>query len=298
MVRKSTPVEKAARMLDLVPYISSHQGIETSELAKEFGISEEELLNDLNSLWMCGDNRFDLIELQFESGYVTIRNAETLNLIRSLSQQEIISLLLGLDLIEKNLPHNRGDLAQEISQLRNRLGNGLARILDATPSLDSQIVQVIQEALSTQRRIAIEYLSPTEDQLSQREVTPLNLFSEGERDFLLAFCEMASAHRTFRVDRIQSARLLEVTARAVVDQPREALLEKYDVAIHRHLRRCREALGDFLSGQGSAVTVSSYNSDWLLRTVMASGGAMEVTSSPEMRERIVQNATKALELYR
>jgi proteasome accessory factor C len=87
MARKSSPIEKAARMLDLVPFITAHQGIGTAELASEFGISEEELLNDLNSLWMCGDNRFDLIDLQFDSGYVTIRNAETLNLIRSLTQQ-------------------------------------------------------------------------------------------------------------------------------------------------------------------------------------------------------------------
>ena len=38
MVKKTTPTEKAARMLDLVPFISSHQGIATTELAAEFGI--------------------------------------------------------------------------------------------------------------------------------------------------------------------------------------------------------------------------------------------------------------------
>ena len=63
MARKSTPTEQAARMLDLVPFISSHQGISTTELAAEFGIPVDELLGDLNSLWMCGDNRFDLIDL-------------------------------------------------------------------------------------------------------------------------------------------------------------------------------------------------------------------------------------------
>ena len=52
MARKSTPTEQAARMLDLVPFISSHQGISTTELAAEFGISVDELLGDLNSLWM------------------------------------------------------------------------------------------------------------------------------------------------------------------------------------------------------------------------------------------------------
>ena len=63
MVKKSSPVDKAARMLDLVPFITAHQGISTADLASQFGVSEEELLSDLNSLWMCGDNRFDLIDL-------------------------------------------------------------------------------------------------------------------------------------------------------------------------------------------------------------------------------------------
>ena len=109
MAKRSTPAEKAARMLDLVPYISSHQGISCKDLAVDFGITEAELLSDLNALWMCGDNRFDLIELEFESGYVSIRNAETLNVVRSLSTQEIISILLGLDLIEKSLQDNQND---------------------------------------------------------------------------------------------------------------------------------------------------------------------------------------------
>ena len=54
MDKISTPVEKAARLLDLVPFISSHQGIALVDLASQFGISESELISDLNTLWMCG----------------------------------------------------------------------------------------------------------------------------------------------------------------------------------------------------------------------------------------------------
>ena len=70
---QSTPVEKAARLLDLVPFISTHQGIALNELAEEFNLSESELLSDLNTLWMCGLPGYtplELIDLEFESGYV------------------------------------------------------------------------------------------------------------------------------------------------------------------------------------------------------------------------------------
>ena len=41
-------------MLDLVPFLHSHQGISVDELAAEFKIERKELLQDLQALWMCG----------------------------------------------------------------------------------------------------------------------------------------------------------------------------------------------------------------------------------------------------
>ena len=93
---QSTPVEKAARLLDLVPFISTHQGIALSELAAEFNLTESELLSDLNTLWMCGLPGYtplELIDLEFESGYVSIRNAEVLQRVRLLTKQELVIIL-------------------------------------------------------------------------------------------------------------------------------------------------------------------------------------------------------------
>jgi predicted DNA-binding transcriptional regulator YafY len=285
-------------MLDLVPFISSHQGIPTPELAAEFGISVEELLSDLNSLWMCGDNRFDLMDIQFDSGYVTIRNAETLNLIRSLSQQEIVAVLLGLDLIEKDLPEDREDLHGDIKELRSKLGLEIARTVDATPAQDSQINSIISEALGRQGRLSITYYSPTDDEVSVRVISPIHVSTSDNRDFLIAFCESAGAQRTFRIDRIQSATLLESKVVQMSESPSDDVRTTVGVMIVRNLRKSRESLGTFISGEGSTVEVSTYSSGWLSRTVMSAAGAIEVTSSPEIRGEIASMARKALDLYR
>jgi proteasome accessory factor C len=298
MAKKTTPTEKAARMLDLVPFISSHQGIPTPDLAAEFGISVEELLSDLNSLWMCGDNRFDLIDIQFDSGYVTIRNAETLNLIRSLSQQEIVAVLLGLDLIEKDLPEDREDLHGDIKGLRIKLGLEIARTVDATPAQDSQINSTISQALGRQGRLSITYYSPTDDEVSVREISPLHMSRSDNRDFLIAFCESAGAQRTFRIDRIQSATLLESKVVQMSETQSDNLRSSVSVKISRNLRKSRESLGTSISGEGSTVEVSTYSAGWLSRTVMSAAGAIEVTSSPEIRGEIASMARKALDLYR
>jgi len=298
MAKKTTPTEKAARMLDLVPFISSHQGIPTPDLAAEFGISVEELLSDLNSLWMCGDNRFDLIDIQFDSGYVTIRNAETLNLIRSLSQQEIVAVLLGLDLIEKDLPEDREDLHGDIKGLRIKLGLEIARTVDATPAQDSQINSTISQALGRQGRLSITYYSPTDDEVSVREISPLHMSRSDNRDFLIAFCESAGAQRTFRIDRIQSATLLESKVVQMSETQSDNVRSSVSVKISRNLRKSRESLGTFISGEGSTVEVSTYSAGWLSRTVMSAAGAIEVTSSPDIRGEIASMARKALDLYR
>lgn len=298
MVKRSTPLEKAARMLDLVPFITSHQGISTSDLAIEFGISEEELLSDLNSLWMCGDNRFDLIDLAFDSGYVTIRNAQTLNLIRSLSFQEIISIVIGLDLLEKSLPDDREDLANEISSLRSKLGEGLTRILDVNPSHDTRIFGTITQALETNRKIHITYFSPSEDELTQRIITPLDLTHDQGHNFLIAFCEKAQGQRTFRVDRIQSAEILEVRGTRSVDRdtPRDSAVSSVTI-LHNH-RRSRESLGNSITGEGAHLSVSSYSLDWLSRTVISAAGSMQVTAPLETRRHIADRAAQALQQYR
>lgn len=298
MAKKSTPVEKAARMLDLVPFISAHQGIEISKLASEFGISEEELMSDLNSLWMCGDSRFDLIDLQFDSGYVTIRNAESLNLIRSLSQQEIISILIGLGLIEKNLPQDRIDVVSDISSLRKKLGDGLSKILTATPSIDASKVQEINEAIRSHQRILIEYFSPTDDEISERLVTPLSVLSEDNREFLKAFCHSAQAHRTFRIDRIQNLKRTEIRSEEISLEISEPSRNTETVKILRNHRRSREALGTHIQGDGDEVKVSSFSSDWLSRTVISAAGAIQVTTSSGLRQQICSRVEETLQEYR
>jgi len=100
-----TPLAQTARLLDLVPFLLSHQGISLTDLAKHFKVDSEVIVDDLNTLWMCGLPGYtplELIDLAFDSGFVTIRNAAPLAFIRTMSSSEIVSLALGLDLLREN----------------------------------------------------------------------------------------------------------------------------------------------------------------------------------------------------
>ena len=137
--KQSTPLEKAARLLDLVPYISTHQGVALAELAAEFEVSESELLSDLNTLWMCGLPGYtplELIDLEFESGYVSIRNAEILQRVRVLTKDELVVLLVGLDLLSKSVGSKREDLVSAISALQMKIKNLIGNIAEINPIVE------------------------------------------------------------------------------------------------------------------------------------------------------------------
>ena len=103
----SAPLLRTARLLDLVPFLHSHQGISLKDLAQHFEVTTKQMSADLTTLWMCGlpgYTHLELMNLNFESGFVTIGNAETLSKPRTITFQEGVALLLGLDLIASSFP--------------------------------------------------------------------------------------------------------------------------------------------------------------------------------------------------
>jgi proteasome accessory factor C len=95
MSNQSAPIQEVSRLLDLVPFLSTHSHISLKELAEEFGISEKAMASELTALSMCGlpgYTPYELIEIFFESGFVTINNHDALDIPRALTQLEVASL--------------------------------------------------------------------------------------------------------------------------------------------------------------------------------------------------------------
>lgn len=166
MAKKSAPILEVSRLLDLVPYLSTHSHISLKELANEFGITEKEMANELTSLSMCGlpgYTPYELIEIFFDSGFVTINNHDSLDIPRALSNLEVASLLIGLEM-----------LRESVSESDSRTASALEALLDQLRALSSSTIQVnenpalstqseIQRAIQTRSAIEIAYNSPIRD---------------------------------------------------------------------------------------------------------------------------------------
>ena len=311
MVKQATsPIAKTARLLDLVPFITTHQGISIKDLAKEFAITSEELLDDLNTLWMCGLPGYtplELIDLSFESGYVSIRNAEILQKVRLLTKEELVVIAIGLDFLKESLPKDREDLVRAITSLQTKIKSLIGDIAQVTPTVDSAHRAVILRALKERKNLEIEYHSLIRDQISTRVVTPLELGEDKGIEVLLAYCSTASGFRTFRLDNVKQAKLLDASDFVSQSQNSSEEIFRAKCRINSRLRTTFERFRletDIATspgsspGKGISVEVTSFSQDWLVRNFMSTLANTEITDPADLGKAVGAKARATFELYK
>ena len=303
MVKKiSAPLERTARLLDLVPYISSHQGISLKELAKTFKVDQGQMTNDLTTLWMCGLPGYtplELMDLDFESGFVTIHNAETLAKPRSISFDEGVALVLGLDLLRSAISPDRSDLLERIDLLSQRLAEliKLPSALSATSLVNQEVSSAISGALNSRMGLEITYHALYRDEISTRVIFPIEMVESEGHLYLSSYCYSAMDFREFRIDRIQGA-LVQIVQQEI---PKSTIQQSSYTATIKVLTPTRAIAERFKQSELTVNTqfdFQTYSLQWMERSIMASGGAVCLQSPPEVRKSIAAMAQTMLDRYK
>src|ERR1700729_2072780 len=80
--RAPTATDRLQRLLALVPYVVSRKSVGMAETAAAFGVTERQLVDDLNMLW-CVELRspdpYCPIDLSYEGGEIVISEAESMD---------------------------------------------------------------------------------------------------------------------------------------------------------------------------------------------------------------------------
>ena len=301
MAKQESGLARTARLLDLVPYLTTHQGIAISELAKTFNTTVKEITDDLNTLWMCGLPGYtplELIDLEFESGFVSIRNAETLAAPRALDRAEALSIYMGLDLLSAELGGSNGSLVTEITNLQEQLRSQLisAPQVQIEASLASELRALILRAIRRRGWLEITYHSAANDQVTKRQVAPYELSQSGSHEYLQGYCDNAKAIRNFRADRI-------VAVSEIADQlwPSNQLAAndeaiEYEVKVHAAARQVLEVLPQ-ISATSSTATIQGYSAPWISRAILSLAGQVEAIAPTQIRAAVHARAMAALENY-
>jgi proteasome accessory factor C len=312
-VSTANALTRFARLLTLVPFLQTHQGIAIGEAAKTMGISENDLIADLNLLWMCGlpgYSHLELIDLDFEDGHISIQNADTLAKPLSLTSDEAIALSMGLSLLGA-LPNS--DLNEDLLSAKAKIQAGALKASEleqlnrqmlfvpekSTDQMTAQF-ELIEGSILRQEQVEIDYYVPGRDQMTKRTIEPTRIRLIDGVSYVEAWCLRAEDRRQFRLDRIYSVTSLS-TPRSHQASNTFSLDEKpgltaYQVSLKPTGRWVLERYGAIDVG-GNSATLFAGDPDWLLRLALSAGGDLVVTSDPELAERIRATALLALANY-
>ena len=217
--RTPNAIDQTRRMLSLVTYLRERPGARVSDVARAFGITEDELISDLDVLPMCGTSfrGGDLLDIDTDGDHIWWRNpdalaAEAAEPLR-IAADEATALLVAARAVA-TLPglreSDRRALLRATAKLETAAGEaaGASSRFSVTFESESGVFADVDRAISAQRRLWIRYYSPARDEVTAREIDPIRLVSIGHT-YVEAWCRRSEARRTFRLDRVAEIRVLD-----------------------------------------------------------------------------------------
>ncbi len=317
-----------ARLLAMVPWLLDHQGASLSEAAAHFEVGEQQVIRDLELLFVCGTPGHlpdDLIEADWESGRIYLRNADAIARPLRLSLDEAVALLVGLRaLAEVPGLHDRDLVESVVTKLSAAAGDGASAAaslsVDLSPGAVEPALRATREALRRRRQVFLTYVVPSRDETTRRIVDPIRLITVGDRWYLEGWCHRAEAVRRFRLDRVAEIEVLDEAANpptqagagAGSGRGREAAgdgelfrAEPEDLTITLELTPDARWVAEYYPVEdlteredGSVlVRMRSASLDWPARLVLRLAGGARVLGPAELADRVRELARQGLSRY-
>jgi proteasome accessory factor C len=213
------------RILLLLPYAIKHPGVSLDELSNKFGVKKQDLVDDLNLVFMCGLPGYgpgDLIDVAIDEERVHIRMADYFGAPLRLTPAEALVLYAGGAALAELPEMAQADaLKRSLGKLGRALGieegDGSAGVDVRMEGAPPAHLSTIQRALQEGRALRLQYLSASRGELGQRDVDPWGLIAALGRWYLIAWDHPSQDERMFRVDRVKKAELLEARVEVPAD---------------------------------------------------------------------------------
>jgi predicted DNA-binding transcriptional regulator YafY len=324
--RPSHSTDRLQRLLALVPYVVSRKVVGLAETAATFGVSERELVDDLNLLW-CVELRapdpYCPIDLSYEGGEIVVSQAESMDRPLRLGVDEASALLVGLRMLAEVAhaaaadpgPADRSALSRTIAKLEAAAGEAAAPSAQVAIQVDRvaerAVLNTVSDALGRGRRLHLSYYVPGRDEATERDVDPMRLLVVEGRTYLEGWCRRAEAVRVFRLDRVLGVEVLDVAAEVPADaKPVDVDQGLFrpspdDVDVVIELSAYGRWVAEYYPcetvtelGDGRLrVSLRTPDTQWVRRLALRLGEEGRVVSPPDLATQIRDDALAALAQY-
>ena len=320
--RMVTSAERLRRLLALVPYVATRRVVGLAETAATFGMTERELIDDLNLAW-CVELRapepYCPIDLSYEDGEISISQAESIARPLRLAADEASALLVALRMLAEAAsgtePSDGDAVARLIAKIEDAAGAAGAASSQVTIQIDQPnargMAATLNAALAAGKRVHLRYYVPKRDDATERDVDPMRLLVVEGRTYLEGWCRRAEGVRLFRLDRVLSVDVLDVPA----EVPARAEQVDVDAGLFRASPAdlvvelelgpaARSVAEDYpcesmteLADGRLRIALRTPDTAWVRRLALRLGEDARVVSPPALAEEVAASAAATLALY-
>jgi len=295
---------RALRTMDLIPYILENPGVSIVKLAKQFSVTEKQIESDLQLVFMCGlpgYTPYELIDLIFEDGVVSIIDPQVLDKPRRFTKSELVVIALGLQLLSELSTSDTARLSK-IKSLSNKITQlgGSNSVIFAPSSSKSPFVELISKAIANKKSLNMQYQSLVKDEVSIRTIFPHNLYFMNGNLYLSAMDLVAKADRVFKVELIKTCEVGNDISSEVVNENNSTLEVVLDVQkTYKNFIERNSSIITAIEEQknGFIVHLKLSNLEWLKRSILSNSPGIKVISPSLLAQEVAALATSLLASY-
>ncbi|MBT8228201.1 MAG: YafY family transcriptional regulator [Dactylosporangium sp.] len=305
---------RLGRLLNLVPYLLSRPGIAVAEAAGDLGVTERQLREDLDLLWLCGLPGYgpgDLIDMALDGDRITITYDAGIDRPLRLTTDEAMALVVALRLLRQTpgMGHSEA-VDRALAKLQRAAGADADAPVTVGSRGDNDRLEDLRGAVERRRALRIVYYTASRDETTERVVDPMRVLVTGGRAYLEAWCRRGRGVRLFRVDRVdacvETGEPAAVPAEAVPTDVRDGVFRPSDdlplvtLRIGRGARWITEYYPCEVAeeqGEDWTVTLRATDLAWATRFVLGLGTDVEVLGPPELAGAVVAHTRAALANY-
>ena len=299
-----TAAVRALRSMDLIPYVLENPGVSIAELSAKFSVTQAQIESDLQLVFMCGlpgYTPYELIDVAFEDGVVSIIDPQVLDKPRKFSSNEIVVIALGLKiLIDINQTNTTAltklkQLSEKIAKLGSNKSILMTGDVNAFP-----FFEIISKSISEQRILNLQYHSLIKDQITQRLVLPEKLYFLNGSLYLAALDIDIDSDRVFKVDLIKECKIgVRVAGKKLLESSLETTVV---LDVQRQNRMFIERNSSIITamqenGDLIRVHLQVSNLEWIKLTVLSNAPGITVVSPESLADAVEQSARDLLALY-
>jgi proteasome accessory factor C len=316
--RPVAALDRAALLLQLVPYLLGKGEVSVAEAAVDFDVTPGEMRSMVERLtviglpgesgyWQLPHDLFDIDwDLLDRDDVIAITNTVGLERSPRFTAREAAALLAGLQLA-RSLP-GFGD-NELVTGLLGKLARGAASAPPAVivaPGPVDGVRDVVDRALRGRVAVTFTYRAPGAG-ATTRTVDPIKVHIANDQWYLQGWCHLRQAVRTFHLDRVSDAALTDIAAVHGGDDVPDLFAPSDDevVARLRFPRAVAPLLADYLeraeiddSGMDTSVASLRLADEQSLKRLAARrGGEVELLEPAGARRAAAEWAAAGLAQY-